>query len=165
VKTLALLRHAKSSWDDPAMSDFERPLNRRGRKDAPFMGDLLRKRGVDPDIIITSPANRALTTCRIVAGELGFPLDRITIDEHLYEASARELLRIVQMIGSQYNSAMLVGHNPGLTLLAERLAPAGIDNIPTCGFLSMRLDVETWSGVREKCGSVALFEYPKKYQE
>jgi phosphohistidine phosphatase len=147
------------------MSDFERPLNRRGREDAPVMGALLHRLGIDPDIIITSPAKRALSTCRIVADALGFPPERITVDEHIYEAGARDLLRIVQSISDGYDSAMLVGHNPGLTLLAGELAPSDIDTIPTCGFLSMRLDVDRWGDVRENCGSVALFEYPKKHRE
>src|SRR2546421_80442 len=102
MKTLTLARHAKSSWDDLELSDFERPLNKRGRKDAPFMGELLHSRGFRPDLIVSSPANRALTTARIIAEELEYPLDRIIVNEKLYEADSGDILNVARATDDAY---------------------------------------------------------------
>ena len=122
MKTLYLIRHAKSSWKHPELTDFERPLNKRGRSDAPKMGRLLEKRKIIPDVFISSPAIRAAMTARIIADKLNYPLSDIQYADQIYEANAQELYDIIAGTDDQYSSAMLVGHNPGMTFLANSVS-------------------------------------------
>lgn len=163
MKTLLLCRHAKSSWDDPDLTDFERPLNTRGRRDGRFMGDLLRDRGISPDRILTSPANRAMTTARMIAETLGYPLDRIIVDERIYEAHPGDLIEVAESIDDGVGLAMIFGHNPGLTEVANLLSDTAIGNLPTSGIVCLELPVDSWHELRGRTGSLAFFEYPKKY--
>ena len=112
MKTLLLVRHAKSSWDHPGVDDHDRPLNARGRRDAPEMGRRLAERGLVPDRILSSTALRARTTAQLIAEGLGFDVDRIILDERLYAASADEVLRVIGEIDGDVGTAMVVGHNP-----------------------------------------------------
>jgi phosphohistidine phosphatase len=163
MKTLLLARHGKSSWDDSDLSDFERPLNNRGRRDAPLMGRLLMQVGVAPDLIVTSPANRAFTTARIIAGALHYPLERIEAREQLYEAGSDDILTVVRSLDDSRNTVMLFGHNPGLTLFCNSLITPGIDDIPTCGMAGIHCTVDSWKDVTAGSGGLYLYEYPKKY--
>src|SRR5436190_5546197 len=113
MKTLYLMRHAKSSWDDASLSDFEGPLNDRGLKAAPFMGKLMREKGLEPNVILSSPANRAKQTAMLVKDASGFPHE-IRFDDRIYEASPQSLLQVASEIDDANMSAMLVGHNPGM---------------------------------------------------
>jgi phosphohistidine phosphatase len=164
TRTLTLARHAKSSWDDPELSDFERPLNRRGHRDAPFMGELLQRRDFRPELIVSSPANRALATARIIAEELEYPLDRIVVSEKLYEADSDDILEVIRRTDDACGSLMLFGHNPGLTLTARSLASIAVDTIPTCGIICLAFDSDSWKDLGTRHGRVEFFEYPKKYQ-
>src|SRR5687768_1175410 len=112
MKELILVRHAKSSWKDQDLTDFERPLNKRGKRDAPFMGGLLKKITQSPDLIISSPAARALSTAKIIAKELDFPVDKIKKDIKIYLAEEVELFKIVKKISDKHQRIILVGHNP-----------------------------------------------------
>jgi phosphohistidine phosphatase len=163
MKTLYLVRHAKSDWSDQSLTDFDRPLNNRGKKDAPFMGKVLREKEVAPDIIISSPAKRAKETAMEIAGTLNYPSKKIFFEEELYDASSNNILSIVKNIDEKYSFAMIFGHNPGLTLLNNRISNKYIDNIPTTGIVALSLDVK-WSEVDKFSCKQLFFEYPKLYR-
>jgi phosphohistidine phosphatase len=160
MKTLYLTRHAKSSWKQPELSDFERPLNKRGKRDAPFMGEILEKKGINPDLIISSPAKRAKKTAIAIAEKLGYKTKKILYDENIYEASNRELVSIVKQFDDNCNSVIMFGHNPGLTMLHNFLCGYYIDNIPTCGVVALEFN-SSWKDLREKTGKLLFFEHPK----
>ena len=161
MKTLYLVRHAKSSWKFPELDDFERPLNKRGKKDAPAMGRFLKDKDIMPDIIISSPAVRASMTTRIISDILSYPLSRVKYSDKIYEADTASLLKVVSGVDNKYNSTMLVGHNPGMTYFANMLASARIDNIRTCGIICTELDISSWQEILENCGTFKFFKFPK----
>ena len=163
MKTLYLVRHAKSSWKYPDLDDFERPLNKRGRKNAPFMGRILKKLKVAPDLVISSPANRAATTARIIADSIDYPLEKIHYNETIYASSEHELIQVIQQLGDAVNRAMLVSHNPALTDLANTIADTAISNIPTCGVVGLNLNISSWVKIGEQRGKLKFFEFPKKH--
>ena len=162
---LTLIRHAKSSWDDPALSDFDRPLNKRGMKNAPLMGKIISKRGLVFDRIVASPAQRAITTARLIAGKLGFPEQDIQRRKELYDASMDALLACVHSLDNQYDSIALVAHNPGLTDLCNHLSGESIANLPTCAVAVIEFDLDDWRAVYQDTGRLALYEYPRKYTD
>lgn len=163
AKRLYLIRHAKSSWKDPNLSDFDRPLNKRGKRDAPFMGARLRKYDIEPDLIITSPAKRALKTARLLAEEIGYPKKNILEDKRIYGADEKELLDIIRRLDNK-NKVFLIGHNPALTTLAEILSGLPVENIPTCGIFCVEFQTDIWADIGEKSGNVIFFDYPKKHR-
>ncbi len=163
MKTLYLVRHAKSSWKYTNLDDFERPLNKRGRKNAPFMGRILKKLKVAPDLVISSPANRAATTARIIADSIDYPLEKIHYNETIYASSEHELIQVIQQLGDAVNRAMLVSHNPALTDLANTIADTAISNIPTCGVVGLNLNISSWVKIGEQRGKLKFFEFPKKH--
>ncbi|MEA2080292.1 MAG: histidine phosphatase family protein [Pseudomonadota bacterium] len=162
---LTLIRHAKSSWDNPALSDFDRPLNKRGIKNAPLMGKIISKRGLVFDRIVTSPALRAITTAHLIAGKQGFPEQDIQQRDELYDASVDELLDCVHSLDNQYASIALVAHNPGLTGLCNYLSGESIANLPTCAVAVIEFDLDDWQAVYQDTGRLSLYEYPRKYTD
>ena len=164
MKTIYLVRHAKSSWKYPDLDDFERPLNKRGRKNAPFMGTILKKLKVRPDLILSSPANRAAMTARIIADKIGYPLEKICFSESIYEFSANALIDVIKDLDDAVNKAMLIGHNPALTELANYIGDQPISNIPTCGIFCADLDIASWAKISDHCGKLKFFEFPKKHE-
>ena len=162
MKKIYILRHAKSSWNDSTLSDFERPLNQRGKKDAPLMGLKLAELGIIPDLILSSAANRAYTTGSIIAEKINYPLGKIEKREDLYLASARKILKIINFIDNNQNSIMVVGHNPGLTELANDLGGLQVSNMPTCALVALEFAVDDWQAIHWGLGKNILFEYPKK---
>ncbi len=163
MKTLYLVRHAKSSWKYPSLDDFERPLNKRGRKNAPFMGKILKKLKVTPDLVISSPANRAAMTARIISATINYPLENIVYSEAIYEFSEDALIRVINKIDDSVNSSMVVGHNPAINGLANYIGDQPISNIPTCGVYCLDLDISSWAKIYEHCGKLKFFEFPKKH--
>lgn len=161
MKTLYLLRHAKSSWANPGQKDYERPLNDRGLHDAPEMARRLLERDVRLDLVVSSPAVRALTTATLVCEVMNLDPADIVQDRQIYLAGSPKLMQIVSLFDESCESAMLVAHNPALTDLANELAHAGIDNIPTCGLVSICLPVEYWAEVLPGTGRVLAFDFPK----
>jgi len=162
---LTLIRHAKSSWKDTELKDFDRPLNKRGRHNAPLMGRVLRHNGLSFDCIVSSPAERAISTARLIAAELGYPEQQIQALDDLYEASATQLLGCVQSLDDRWRSVALVAHNPGLTQLCNELSGAGIDNLPTCAVAVIEFDLESWQAVHPDLGRLTRFEYPRMYSD
>ncbi len=163
MKTLYLVRHAKSSWDDPAISDFDRPLNKRGLRDAPFMGALLARMGEIPEVIVTSPANRAESTARLLAEAFGLPAAKVVGMRPLYVASPGTILGVVRELDDGFTRAMIVGHNPGMTQAAGEIAPGTVVHMPTCSIAAFELRVESWLLVRPGKGTLKFFETPKDH--
>lgn len=163
MKELYLLRHAKSSWDDPSLDDIERPLNKRGKKDAPLIGSILSKMKIKPELILSSPSKRTLSTAQIILEELNLSKKILSVDENIYLASADELSNLIKNIDDNLKRVMLVGHNPGLTDLSNFLSKKGIENIPTCGIVGLKAKINSWKEIEEHIFEQEFFEYPKKY--
>jgi len=161
VKELIIVRHAKSSWRDSGLEDRERPLNKRGERDAPEMGARLARRKDRPDLIVSSPAVRALATARIIARKLDYARKDIVLIERLYGAGLDELLDVIRKADESVATLLLFGHNPGLTQLANHLGPREIPNLPTCGVLHLRFDADIWAVVGFARGEEVLFDFPK----
>ncbi len=162
MKTLYLVRHAKSYWGDQSTPDFDRPLNQRGKKDAPFMGNILNDKKIKPDLIIASPAKRAKKTAVAIANKISYPEKKIIFNEELYEASFNTILIVLKKLDEKYNSVMIFGHNPGLTQLNNHISNHYIDNIPTCGIVALELN-KKWSELDNDICNFLFFEYPKMF--
>jgi phosphohistidine phosphatase len=161
MKTLFLIRHAKSSWDDAALADKDRPLNDRGKRDAPKVGERLAKAGAKPDLILSSPAKRALTTAQIIAGKLDYKRKNIVVDDRLYAVEADVLLDVIHRLDDKVECVMLFGHNPELTELAHHLS-SKITRMPTCAVAEFTFDVKSWSRIGKVKPSTAAGSYPRK---
>jgi phosphohistidine phosphatase len=160
-KELFLVRHAKSSWDDPTISDHDRPLNERGYRNAPEMGRRLSDRRVSPDALISSTALRARTTAEMMAGSINYPKDRIVLDRALYHASATELQEYIGGLDDSHFSVMLFGHNPGMTSLVSHLFGLALDNLPTCGVVHLHFSAESWAEASRSMPCEATIDFPK----
>jgi phosphohistidine phosphatase len=162
MRRLTLVRHAKSDLGLPGQQDWDRALNRRGQQDAPEMARRLRERKLKPDLILTSPAVRTLTTASIMARELKVSAVRIAQDERLYLAEAKAMLEVVRELGGDAQHLMLFAHNPGITDCANQLsAGERIDNMPTCGIFTALFAVDDWSRLEWNSGVEAEFDYPR----
>lgn len=164
MKTLVIVRHAKSSWDDRGLSDHDRPLNRRGLRDAPVMGARLAEWGPPVDRVISSSAVRALTTAELITQEMGLPWDEIVIDEALYHASEDDMLEIIQEQEDYLDGLMMFGHNPGMTYLVNNLSDLDLENLPTCGVVILQFNIEHWTEVGEELAAIAEINTPKKHR-
>lgn len=161
MKSLILVRHAKSSWDDPALSDYDRPLNDRGRKDAPMMARRLLSKGIRPDILVSSPARRALTTAHAFAAEMDIPLHQIQTAEALYMAGPGDFLRVITTLDDAVGTAAVFSHNPGITDFANLLGVARIDHFPTCAVFGIHIDTSHWKDIGNAGKSFWFFDFPK----
>ena len=162
MKQLILVRHAKSDWGDPALGDHERPLNKRGQRNAPEMGERLAEREVHPDRIYTSSALRARTTAEIIAEALDYPAGDIEQGEGLYHAGVDTWLDFISGLEDSLSCVMCFGHNPGLTELAHFEFGCELSNIPTCGVLTRAFAADHWAKVSETQPDQVDFDYPKK---
>jgi len=126
------------------------------------MGKRLKHRNVLPDLLLSSPAERALTTCYEIAAEIGYPKSKVKTDKKLYHAEDTEILHIIQSLDNTYSCVWIFGHNPGLTDFVNLLAHADIDNVPTCGVVACSLNVQSWDEAGKEKGSVIFFDYPKR---
>lgn len=165
MKWLILVRHAKSSWKE-ALPDLQRPLNKRGRRNAPMMAERLagrlRDAGRTVDLLISSPAERAMSTARIFASELQIPDRQILVDADLYHAACPHMLERITRFDDALDTVVWFGHNPDLTELVDRLADAGIDNVPTGGMCCIEFPCASWREVRTDAGELQWFDYPKR---
>jgi len=162
VKRLTLVRHAKSGHKDGSLPDFERPLSRRGKEDAPEMGRRLAARGCAPDALVTSPAKRARKTAEKIARALGFPEDAIGEDSRVYDAGVGTLIETIRDFDDAWDHVLLVGHNPGFTELANLLGHLEIPNLPTCGVVCLDLAETTWRKVAQGAGTLVFYDTPKQ---
>jgi phosphohistidine phosphatase len=160
MKTLLLLRHAKSSWKDSDARDFDRPLNQRGLKTAPSIGRLIRKRKLQPDLVVSSPAERARLTTQLAIEAAGLKTE-LRYDERIYEASVAHLLGVVSELDDEAGMVMLVGHNPGFEELLEMLTGEA-HNLPTAALACIELNIEKWNKVRAGGGRLEWLVKPKE---
>ena len=160
MKRLYLLRHAKSSWDIASLADFDRPLNDRGLKAAPFMGELMASRGMQPALIVSSPARRAMQTAEVVRASSGFDVP-LSFDERIYEASLSTLLKVIVQIPADAGSALIVGHNPGMEGIVRYLT-GELQPMPTAALASIKLAVDGWAAVGENSGTLEFVIRPKE---
>ena len=160
MRKLILLRHAKSSWKDTSLDDFDRPLNRRGKKDAPIMAHKLAMRKIKIDLTISSPANRTIETAKIFANILGCE-SKIIFNDKLYEASYKEILSVINLIDDKYQNVLLVCHNPGITNLVNYISDYFIENISTSGIVGLSTN-SSWENITENGCSFLFYDYPKR---
>lgn len=161
MKTLLVLRHAKSSWKDPELADHDRPLNKRGERDAPRMGQLLREQDLVPDLVISSTARRALRTARLVAEESGVITD-IVAHPDLYVSGMEAYLEVLAHLDEGYATVMVVGHNPDLEELVDALTGESV-RLPTAALTLIRLPVESWPEIAdEPLGELVSVWRPKE---
>lgn len=159
MKTLYLLRHAKSSWTDSGLQDFERPLNGRGREAAPLVGRFMKKNKLRPDLLLSSPAERARQTAALVSEAAGFAAG-LRYDERIYEADAARLLEVISQVEEGADAVLLVGHNPGLEELLALLTGEA-QGMPTAALARVSLEIEKWGKVREGTGRLEWLVKPK----
>ncbi len=161
MKTLLIIRHAKSSWDDLQLTDFERPLNDRGKKDAPVMAKRLRDRKIKIDRFISSPAKRAKKTAEGFIDEYGLKEKDLILLPSLYEASVRNFYEAAESINDKDDVVALFSHNPGITDFANTLTEQKIDNMPTCGVFAINIKIKTWEDFEKAEKQFLFFDYPK----
>ncbi|WP_323758320.1 SixA phosphatase family protein [Roseivirga sp.] len=160
-KKLYIIRHAKSSWGNAHLSDFERPLNHRGENDAPDMGQRLAMKGVKPSLIISSPANRALTTAKVISPKIGYTVTDIMEEERLYHASTGTIKTLLSRVDDEHDSIMIFGHNPGLTYLINEISDFDLDNLPTSAVCGIEFQMESWKDIQTTRGHQFYYDYPK----
>lgn len=161
MKQLILVRHAKSDWGNPGLDDFDRPLNDRGKRDAPMMAERLKERKLKIDAFIASPARRAAKTAKIFTEVFKRDKDEIIFHEELYMAGPQIFYEVIAHINDKFSSIALFSHNNGITEFANRLADVRIDNIPTCGIFAVQADCDSWADFREAKKTFLFFDYPK----
>ncbi|MDH3533504.1 MAG: histidine phosphatase family protein [Gammaproteobacteria bacterium] len=161
MKTLTLVRHAKSSWKNTGLRDRDRPLNKRGERDAPMMGKRIVEAGIRPSLIISSPAVRAWSTAKVIAREIGYPAEFLQREDELYLASLDSLLDVVAAQEAGFHNLMLVGHNPGLTDFANFLSPGLTGNVPTAGVVSVSIDRDDWLLYERPATELIYYDFPK----
>jgi len=162
MKRLTLIRHAKSSWKEPDCPDRDRPLTKRGKKDALAIGSLLRERGDRPSLIVSSPAKRAIATMKRIVAEMGQSEKMIVRDARLYDADSQDILFFVREIEDTHEEVMVCGHNPALTDFCAFVAGTCSGNLPTGGVVSIDLAVDTWKDVCDGSGRIRSFTSPRK---
>jgi phosphohistidine phosphatase len=160
-KQLLLIRHAKSDWNDASLSDFDRPLNDRGKRDAPLMAHRLLDRKVKIDLFISSPAKRAKKTASIFAKEYNMGKEEIILDSKLYAAGVEELYNVIRSVKDKFNCIAVFAHNPGLTDFANLLTDTQIDNIPTSAIFAVKNDSKHWADFKGSKKDFWFFDYPK----
>jgi len=161
MKTLYINRHAKSSWSDGNLRDFDRPLNNRGKRDAPFMAQVFFEKESRADLILSSPAKRAVSTAKFFAEKLNSA--HIELHENIYEASVQDLSSIVNEIEDKYSSAIMFGHNPGFSYLVQHFTDDFI-SMPTCAIAKIEFDIDSWKETSKSLGRLVYLDYPKNHQ-
>lgn len=161
MKTLILVRHAKSSWDNVGIDDIERPLNERGKEDAPVMARRLKDKKIDIDIFISSPAKRAHKTCKYFAKEFDVDKKDLVLTKKLYGASVTAFLEVISKLDDKNKSAIIFSHNPGITEFANTLTTVHVDNMPTCSMFAVQANIGHWSEFSKSEKNFLFFDYPK----
>lgn len=165
MKELLLIRHAKSDWDHPGLSDHDRPLNSRGLNDAPRMAAALEQRGVKPDAIISSTAVRAASTATILAEAMKFPRESIIFLPELYLAPPRTILRVIQQLDEAASTVLIFGHNPGMHETVDLLSgDSGADAFPTLAVARFEFPVEYWGQIEPGSGLLVELLIPRNLE-
>ena len=160
MKQLFLVRHAKSSWGNPKLSDFDRPLNERGNKDKVVMGERLKNRLVKVDLIISSTAKRTTQTSIALAKGIEYPTNKIEFMDEIYHASPSAMLSVINRTNNEIEDLVLVGHNPGISMLCDYLCNYSVD-FPTLGVAKISFETNDWQEVFGETGTLEWFDYPK----
>jgi phosphohistidine phosphatase len=161
AKTLFLIRHAKSSWDGDNIPDFDRPLNERGKRDAPEMARRLLKKKQHIDLFVSSPAKRAKRTAEYFAHEFDVNEDRILIIPRLYQAARLDFVETIQELHDKVDRVAIISHNPGITDFASSLTSTRIDDMPTCAIIAFKVMTDRWAEFEKAEKSFLFFDYPK----
>ncbi len=161
MKTLYLIRHAKSSWNFSQLDDFSRPIGIRGRKDVRKIGKYLQKHISRPEKIVTSPASRAFYTALHFADYWAYPEEEISLEPALYHADDDEIIEIIKDYGENYNTLAVFGHNPGFTNTINSLQNNWVDNLPTCAAIGISFEVDDWNEIEKKKGKQVFYVFPK----
>lgn len=161
-KKLLIIRHAKSDWNNPELRDFDRPLNERGERNAPDMARRLIKNELVPQLLVSSPAVRALSTAQLFADEFGYERTSIVQEPQIYEARSSTLLEIINGFDNHIDFIALFGHNPGVSHLASKLTDAQFFDLPTCGVVLIKFPFDDWQMISVGTGSIRYEDYPKK---
>lgn len=162
MKTLFFVRHAKSDWDNSSLLDIERPLNERGYREANHMSLIFKERAGTPDLIISSPAIRAMSTALIFARNLNYDANLLNIQQELYNTSMHDYLSTITKIDPQYQSVALVAHNPTISDVANSLCQGLPMEMSTCAIAGIRFNTNQWLAIEQEIGKLILFEHPKK---
>jgi phosphohistidine phosphatase len=162
MKELILIRHAKSSWKDSSLDDFDRPLNKRGKENAPFMAKRLKEKGLNPDLIISSPSLRTKLTLEYFLKEFKYKKD-VVFENSIYEAPYENLLNVIKNVPNSVNQLFFIGHNPGLNDLSDFLLGEFYENIPTSGVLKIVFYTDSWKEISKNNSKLEFFEYPKMF--
>lgn len=162
MKYLTIIRHAKSSWKDHSLADEDRPLNKRGKRDAPMMGKIIAKKIPQPDLFLSSPAKRAITTAKIISQKIAFA-KKLKKKEQIYAADVETLLKLISKISNKYQQVFICGHNPGCLDLANYLCREQIGRLPTCALVSLEFHIDNWQEIEQDTGKLVLYDYPKKH--
>lgn len=161
MKSLLLVRHAKSDWGDLSLEDFERPLNERGKRDAPAMAHRLLDKKIKPDAFIASPAKRAAKTAKLFAEEMKMKKDNIIFKPELYLAGPEVFYTVIENTDDDLETIAVFSHNEGITQFANMLTNARVDNIPTCGIFAIKIKSGNWKDFRKAEKEFWFFDYPK----
>lgn len=165
MKTLIVVRHAKSSWAEPGTDDIDRPLNNRGKKDAPEMAKRLHKRNIKIDVFLSSPALRARTTAQYFADEYKAGKKDIALEKKLYHASSEDIYNVLVAVDNKREVVAVFGHNPGLTDFVNSLTRVHVDDMPTCAVYAVSIDTNKWTSFKEADKQFLFFDYPKNPQD
>lgn len=162
MRSVLFIRHAKSSWDNPSMNDFDRPLNERGKKDAPVMAEYLLAKKVTIDSFISSPAKRARKTAILIAKQLGVAEEAIQLRSELYLPDESAFLKVIEAVSDKLSHIAIFSHNPGITHFVNTLTTQiRVDDIPTCGIFAIKTNAKSWKDFKNSEKEFWFFEYPK----
>ena len=168
MKRLLLLRHAESAWDFSSVKDFDRPLNKVGSSDADLIGGKLIKNKIKIDYMLSSGANRAITTAKIIANCIDYPVKSIEINNDIYHSSQDIMMNVINLVSDTYSSVMIVGHNPTFHKLLESLINQHITNFLPCTIAKINFDIQTWNNINQgqsqsnKIGTLEYLIIPRK---
>lgn len=161
LKSLVVVRHAKSSWQWDDLNDFDRPLSERGKRDAPMMAQRLEERGIHPDLLVSSPAKRARKTAEAFAGRFGIDAGAIVFRPELYHAPSGIFFDVIGAFDDRFETIFLFSHNPGITTFVNELTSVQLDNMPTCGMFGVQLEEGKWMNFRTGARKFWFLDYPK----
>ena len=164
MKTLVLIRHAKSDWSHSGLNDFDRPLNQRGMNDAPLMAKVIEEKGLKPDFILTSPAKRALTTANFFAKHFELTDGNFAENIKLYNGTHRDYINLINELDDKYNTVFVFGHNPDITIVASELLPKFAEHVPTAGCIGIDFNIDSWIDIESGKAKLRFFEIPKNHK-
>ncbi len=165
MKRITFIRHAKAVWQNSTQSDFDRSLDKQGEDDSALMGRVLWDLKLIPELILSSPAKRAVSTAYILSDAVAYPENSIRTDPLIYEGSIDDHLTIIHNLENHLHHIFWIGHNPYLTMMGRWISDESVANLPPCGLLSVQIDVQNWDLIGEGTGQVVLFDFPTNHDQ